>query len=110
MAFTNTLNGFGGGTRAPFLPRASIPIDSTFQTDARLSKMIKFHERYELQLHFETFNTFNHVKDTAATAQAYTATSGVLRPNSGLGMPTASGGFPDGTNARRAQLSIRLVF
>jgi len=110
MAFTNTLNGFGGGTRVPFLPRASIPIDSTFLTDARISKMIKIRERYQLQFHFETFNTFNHVKNTAVTAQAYTATAGVLKPTTGLGTGTASGGFPDGTNARRAQLSIRLIF
>jgi hypothetical protein len=34
----------------------------------------------------------------------------VLNPFSGFRQPTASGGFPDGTNARRAQFSLRLVF
>ena len=110
MAFTNTLNGFGGGARAPFLARGSIPIDSTFQTDSRLTKVITIRERYQLQVHFEAFNTFNHVSNTGVSTQAFGASSGVLNPISGLGMGTASGGFPDGTNARRAQVSIRFVF
>ena len=31
-------------------------------------------------------------------------------PHAGLGSGTASGGFPDGTNARRAQVSARFTF
>jgi hypothetical protein len=31
-------------------------------------------------------------------------------PIPGLGTGTASGGFPDGTNARRAQVSLRVTF
>ena len=48
--------------------------------------------------------------NTSVTAQAYQATAGVLRPLPGVGIGTASGGFPDGTNARRAQISLRLSF
>ena len=110
MAFTSTINGFGGGSRVPFLPRSSIPIDSTCQTDSRLTKITTIRERYQFQFHFEAFNTFNRVKNTGVSAQAYTASGGVLNPTPGLGMGTASGGFPDGTNARRAQISMRLVF
>ncbi len=110
MAFTSTLNGFGGGSRVPFLPRGSVPIDSTCQTDSRLTKMVNFRERYQVQFHFEVFNTFNRVRNTGVAAGAYTASGGVLKPTPGLGMGTASGGFPDGTNARRAQISMRLVF
>jgi hypothetical protein len=45
----------------------------------------------------------------------YTATLGVLRPVvtngvSHVGDGTASQGFPDGTNARRMQAGLRLVF
>ena len=36
--------------------------------------------------------------------------SGVLSPTPGLGVGRASAGFPDGTNARRAQVSARFVF
>jgi hypothetical protein len=110
MAFTSTINGFGGSSRVPFLPRSSIPIDSTFQTDSRLTKITAIRERYQFQFHFEAFNTFNRVKNTGVSAQTYTASGGVLNPSPGLGMGTASGGFPDGTNARRAQISMRLVF
>jgi hypothetical protein len=42
--------------------------------------------------------------------QAFQATAGVIRPVPGVGVGTASGGFPDGTNARRAQFSARVVF
>jgi hypothetical protein len=33
-----------------------------------------------------------------------------LNPTPRLGQGTASQGFPDGTNARRAQFSVRFVF
>jgi hypothetical protein len=110
MAFTNTINGFGAGTRVPFLPRSSVPVDDLFQTDSRITKIIPLKERLQLHLNFEAFNTFNNVSDTLVTAQAYTATAGVLNPFSGFRMPTASGGFPDGTNARRVQFSMRFLF
>jgi hypothetical protein len=110
MAFTNTLNGFGAGTRVPFLPRSSLPIDSTCQADARVAKTFRIGERIQAQGHFEVFNVTNHVSNTFITVQAYTASGGVLNPSPGLGMGTASGGFPDGTNARRAQISLRLIF
>jgi hypothetical protein len=109
-AFTTTLNGFGGSSRVPFLPQSSIPVDTTNRTDARITKQFRFAERYGLDLNFEAFNVFNRVSDTSVTAQAYQATGGVLRPLSGVGTGTASGGFPDGTNARRAQVSMRLSF
>jgi len=110
MAFTNTLNGFGGGTRAPFMARGSIPIDSTFQSDGRLTKIFSFRDGFQLHVHFEAFNMFNQISDTGVSTTAFRASSGVLNPVAGLGMGTASGGFPDGTNARRAQVSVRFVF
>ncbi|HUQ90364.1 MAG TPA: TonB-dependent receptor [Bryobacteraceae bacterium] len=110
MAFTNTINGFGGGTRVPFLSRSSLPIDHVFQTDARITKTLAVTERIHVDLNFETFNTFNNIANTVVNSQAYTASAGVLNPTPGLGAGTASGGFPDGTNARRAQFSMRLSF
>ena len=109
-ASNSTLNGFGGDLRAPFLARTSIPIDNIARFDARLSKVLAFTERYQLQLNFEAFNVFNHVSDTSVSSRAYQAQGGVLRPIAGLGSGTASLGFPDGTNARRAQFSMRFVF
>jgi hypothetical protein len=61
-------------------------------------------------LNFEAFNVFNTVYDTFVNTQAYAASNGVLNPVSGLGAGNQSQGFPDGTNARRAQVSLRVVF
>jgi hypothetical protein len=108
--FTNTLNGFGGSTRVPFQPVSSLPAQAVFRTDARLTKILPFTERYNLQFNFEVFNVFNNVSDTLVRNQAFQATAGAIRPTPRLGEGSASTGFPDGTNARRAQISARFVF
>jgi hypothetical protein len=108
--FTTSINGFGGSSRVPFLPAAGLDVDQIARTDARLTKILPFTERIHLHLNFEVFNVFNNVSDTIIYGQAYTATAGVLRPDPRLGEPTASGGFPDGTNARRAQVSARIIW
>lgn len=110
MAFTNTLNGFGGSTQVPFFSRQSIPVDSTNRIDSRITKAFAFRDRVQLHLNFEVFNTFNRVTNTSVNMQAFTASGGVIRPVAGLGVGTASAGFPDGTNARRAQFSMRVIF
>jgi hypothetical protein len=109
-AFNTSLNGFGGTSRVPFLPAASLDIDQVYRTDARLTKILPFGERYQLHLNFEAFNVFNHVSDTSVNGQAFQAAGGVLTPTPRLGEGAASQGFPDGTNARRAQVSVRFVF
>jgi hypothetical protein len=109
-AFNNTLNGFGGTNRVPFLPYSNLEIDNIFRVDARLSRELPFSERIRMWLNFEAFNVFNTVYNTFVNTQAYTASNGVLNPVSGLGAGNQSQGFPDGTNARRAQVSLRVVF
>lgn len=108
--FTTSLNGFGGSTRAPFMAQSSVPAQSIFRTDARLTKILPFTERLNLQLNFEVFNLFNNVSDTSVRTQAYQATAGAIRPTPRFGEGSASAGFPDGTNARRAQISARFIF
>jgi hypothetical protein len=110
QAFTNTLNGFGGSSQVPFLARQSIPLDSIHRLDSRFTKSFDLREDAKLSFNFEVFNTFNRVTNTSVNTTAYQARAGVISPVSGLGNGTASGGFPDGTNARRAQVSMRLVF
>jgi hypothetical protein len=109
-AFNGSLNGFGASSRVPFIPAASLDVDQTYRTDARLTKVLPFTERMQLHLNFEAFNVFNHVSDTGVIGLAYTAVNGVLTPNARLGQGSASQGFPDGTNARRAQVSVRFIF
>lgn len=109
-AFNNTLNGLGGSSRVPFMARTSVPIDNIRRVDARLTKAFRISERVQTMFNFEVFNVFNRISDTSVASQAYEARSGVLTPVSNFGVGVASQGFPDGTNARRAQISLRVVF
>lgn len=105
-----TLNGFGGDTRVPFWRVNPLDIQPTYRLDARITKSLPFSERYKLSLNFEAFNVTNTPVDTGVNATAYDANNGVLKPRAGLGTGSASAGFPDGTNVRRAQVSLRLLF
>ena len=109
-AFTGSLNGFGGNTRVPFWSTSPVYTPPTYRGDVRLTKVLPFTERVKLLLNFEAFNVTNTVVDTALNTQAYTMRGGVLTPTPGLGVGRASGGFPDGTNARRMQVSARVTF
>jgi outer membrane receptor protein involved in Fe transport len=109
-AFPTTLNGLGGSTRVPFLPYSNLKIDQIYRVDARLSRELQFSEKVRGIFNFEAFNVFNRVSNTSVLTEAYSATAGVLTPTPGVGQGNASQGFPDGTNARRAQISLRVVF
>jgi len=115
---TGELNGFAGNTRAPFLPVNSIFVPAAYRADARLSKVIpiKIGDRTtNLSLNFEAFNVSNSWSPTAMSSKEYTAVKGVLTqsvsgPFASYGIGTADGGFPDGTQARRLQVSARFTF
>ena len=107
---TSTLNGSGGWNRVPFWPVNSLNIDKMYRVDARLSRNLPFSERVKGILMFEAFNAFNTQYNTGVNTSAYVASKGILAPVSGLGTGNQSQGFPDGTNARRAQVALRLVF
>jgi hypothetical protein len=109
-AMNTTLNGFGASTRVPFLPASSLDIDQVYRIDARLTKVLPFSERVQGYLNFEAFNVTNSPYWTSVNGQAYQATNGVLAPTPRLGEGSAAQGFPDGTNARRAQVSLRVTF
>jgi hypothetical protein len=108
--FNTSLNGLGGSPRVPFLPAASLDIDQVYRTDARLTKILPFSDRYQLHLNFEAFNVFNHVSRTLVINRTYEARNGVLTLQPRVGEGSQSQGFPDGTNARRAQVSLRFLF
>lgn len=121
LAFTSpTLSGVGGetpgGTRVPFLPTASLPLGRIVRLDARLTKGFTLPRETRLNLSFEVINAFNHITYTAVSQTAYRSTwntatgTGTIAPVTGTGVGTASSGFPDGTNARRAQVSVRYSF
>jgi hypothetical protein len=111
MAYTTSINGFGGNFRVPFWPVNSLYTPPSYRADARISKLIPIGERLVLYLNFEVFNVSNTVVNTSITNQAYVEANRVLTLTpAAFGQGTASAGFPDGTNARRAQVSVRCVF
>lgn len=110
QAFTTTLNGLGGSTRVPFLQRQSLPLESIRQVDARLAKVVAVGERMRLMVLFEAFNITNSQYNTSVQSQAYSASRLILTPTARVGEGSASAGYPDGTNARRAQFGLRFAF
>ena len=90
--------------------RNATSYEGIYKLDARLTKGLPIGDRVKLNLNFEAFNVTNTPADTSINHQAYVATNGVLTPSVGYGTGVASAGFPDGTNVRRAQVSLRLVF
>jgi hypothetical protein len=109
MAFNTTLDGFGGNKRVPFWPVNSLYTPAIHRVDARLSKIVPIGERYKLSLTLEAFNVTNTIVDTAIFSEAYLEKGRILTSES-YGGGSSSGGFPDGTNARRAQVGARFVF
>jgi hypothetical protein len=126
-AFTGSLNGLGGDNRVPFLQNNPLFIDPITRFDTRLTKNVPIGERYRIALSFEVFNLTNTVSNTSVLSQGYTvgnrgtlaAPNYVIAPCTSVsscaspltpGVGTASAGFPDGTNARRAQAGLRFQF
>jgi hypothetical protein len=108
MSYTNSLSGSGGWNRAPFLPVGSLLTGPEYDVDARISRQIPITEKVKASLMFEAYNLFNHQYATSVNTIAYTATAGVLKPVPLLGAPNAADGFPYGSNARRAQVALRV--
>ncbi|MGA8597638.1 MAG: carboxypeptidase regulatory-like domain-containing protein [Bryobacteraceae bacterium] len=113
------LTGFNGTNAVPWLGVSTLRLpNDTTRVDVRLSKILSFSDRFKTTLAFEVFNLSNTVTYTGANTTGYDAAwtgnstkgHGVIYPVAGLGIGNASGGFPDGTNARRAQASLRLDF
>ena len=128
LAFTGSIVGLGGDSRVPWLPNNPLMIDPTYRFDTRLSKVFEIREKMAATLLFEVFNLTNTVANTGVVSQGFsaankgtaTAPNFVIAPCASAtattcapttpGLGNASGGFPDGTNARRAQVSMRFSF
>ena len=110
---TGSLNGCGcGGLRVPFQPVDNLDLDRIYRVDARLAKKLPFTERVTGYLQFEAFNLFNTPYDTSRRTPEYSLnnTTGVLSYISSYGSGSSTATSPDGTNARRAQVSLRVTF
>lgn len=115
---TNTINGLGGSSRVPFASLSAIDIDQLYRTDARLTKTIPVGERFKLMLQFEATNVFNtrYFAGTGAREQRQYQTTNLgggrigLAPFPNYYAPLQTQTSPDGTTARRAQVSLRFMF
>ncbi len=108
----SALNGFNGNFRVPFVPVDSLYTPWVQQENLRISRHIPFPwEGVKLTFNFEVFNVANNWSPTGLTTQAYTESKGVLTYTpAAFGVGTGDGGFPDGTQARRMQVSARFTF
>jgi hypothetical protein len=124
------IDGYPGSSRVPWLPVNSILTPAAYRADVRVTKNIPIkigdHDT-RLALNFEVFNISNSWSPTSMSSTEYLlgsssatavngTTKGTLFPDySSTGLPawgvgTASSGFPDGTQARRLQISARYQF
>ena len=110
MTYTSSLNGSGGWSRVPFDGVNGLLTGPQYGVDARLSRQLPITERVKATLMLEAFDMLNTQFNTSLNTIAYQATSGVLRPVSGLGLGNGAAGFPWGDNARHVQLALRIVF
>jgi hypothetical protein len=125
----NTNNGFGGirgqgsgGDRnlLPAIPRNRDRAPANYKLDLRVAREIGITERVRAELLVEGFNVFNRsnyngFNTTMYTAAATTnstplATPILLTASSTFLKPNNDASPPDGTNARRLQLSLRFRF
>jgi hypothetical protein len=131
MPFTNTdgtvWNGLNGGLLGqgglnvlPTVSRNNNTGRPNYRLDLRLSRQFKIRERLTTEFFFEAFNVFNHSNWTNYNTTAYIATAPPstaaintpvqLTANAPFGIPNGDGSQPDGTNARRLQISARFRF
>jgi hypothetical protein len=112
--FSNfSINGSGLGTRVPFMPMNSVYQPALYKSDARISKILPFgmDGQYKLFLNFEVFNISNSWSPTTMSSQAYTEAKGVLTLTpTAYNQGTGDSAPPDGTLARRMQVSVRFQF
>jgi hypothetical protein len=117
---TSTINGLGGfnAQRVPFQPVGNLDVGATYRTDARLAKVFPVTERVRVQLAFEAANVFNHLIVAGGSPlqeQEYSLTKNaagqsVLVPFANYKQLLQTQAPPDGTTARRAQASLRIMF
>jgi len=114
------LFGQPGSSLAPNVPRNNNTGEANYAVDMRLSRTFHINERYALELLGEGFNLFNHSNFNQYNSTLYnvgptTAATPMTAPVpmttvATFGMPFGDGVPPDGTGARRFQLSARFRF
>ena len=111
----------GGGDRnvAPNTERNSRYGDANYRLDLRISKVVPV-GRASVELLGEGFNVFNRDNFNGFRSTRYDATATtvntplsepvVLTERADFGVPNNNGSQPDGTNARRFQIAVRIRY
>ncbi len=105
-----SLNGSGLSFRVPFWPYYSQYYPARYNADASLTKLIPIREKMNLQFRFDVFNIANTWSATSISNYNAFQEKGLVISPLTLGQASAAAGFPDGTQARRMQISARFVF
>lgn len=117
--FSNfSINGYGLSGRVPFLKESSEWQPAMYRDDIRISKILPFGDRYKVYLSFEIFNVGNDWSPTSINTEAFTETGSctavpptcALKPVANVGTGYGDALNPDGTEARRMQVSARFTF
>jgi hypothetical protein len=119
---SGAINGYGGVYRM-YGTRNQFHMPNTQNLDMKLSKVIRYKERYSLELSGEMFNVLNHQNVTAINSTAYTvgtcsATSSCAGGYVGPTVTYNTGVFGSVTNAnsnfaysqRQIQVGVRVKF
>lgn len=112
---TSSFNGSGGSNRVPIVNRNEIQQPKTNVLDLRLSKRIKFQEKYAFEFLGESFNVLNHQNVTSVNSSAYTVSSStagntLIPYSTPFGQVTATNNSNFAYNVRQIQLAVRLQF
>ncbi|HYL98302.1 MAG TPA: hypothetical protein VEZ90_05050, partial [Blastocatellia bacterium] len=122
LGFGGILGQGTGGDRniVPTIPRDSMYGDANYRVDLRVARDFRISERFAVEIIGEGFNIFNRsnfngFNNTLYVAQATLPTTPlsapvVLTKQANFFQPNNDGAPPDGTNARRFQLALRLRF
>ncbi len=102
------INGSGGASRPPFIPRNAFRFAARGTADLRISRRFKITESANLEFLAEAFNLPNHVNVTALQTGLYRISRSNLFFNSGFGTPTAAGNTL--FRERQIQFAARFAF
>jgi len=96
----------------PFWPDFSQYYPGRYNSDASIAKTVPLNERgMKLQLKFEVFNVANTwTATTVSSDPSFQERGMVFSPTPRFGQASADAGYPDGTQTRRMQVSLRFVF
>jgi hypothetical protein len=111
--------GQGSSSIAPNVERNSTHGQANYKLDMRISRVFRV-GRSNIELLAEGFNVFNRDNYNGFRSTRYDATATtvansvsdpiVLTQRADFGTPSADGSAPDGTNARRFQIAIRIKY